>query len=213
VTDSRVYAYTRAADCYEQAGLLLDAARCHRAAGAFRRAGDLLLRLGVYRQAAQDYADGDLRELAGWVLVHHAGDPVAARVMAMPLKSSALRKMASYLGLEPVEQGLREQLVLARCELAEGAGPGAVLPVLRTVCDELAREQAPYDRFVEEWAVTLAECVHRYDQVALVFAAAVRGGRLGAERRWQDWASRVLGTQLCLPSVSAEPSFEPLTSG
>lgn len=94
----------------------------------------------------------------------------------------------------------RRGLVLARCEIADGAAPHAVLPVIDDACAQLADPNSPYDRFVEEWAVALAELVHRYDQVALVFAASVRGRRPGAADRWTRWASRALEVELTVPT-------------
>jgi hypothetical protein len=58
----------------------------------------------------------------------------------------------------------------------------------------------------EGWAVALAETVRRYDQVALVFAAAVRGGRRGAAERWARWSQAVLHTELILPTQPAPPT-------
>ena len=53
----------------------------------------------------------------------------------------------------------------------------------------------------EEWAVALSETAARYDQAALVFAAAVRGGRDGAAQRWNAWSRRVLDADLILPAI------------
>jgi hypothetical protein len=65
------------------------------------------------------------------------------------------------------------------------------------------RVEEPLAVRVEEWAVMVAEAAYRYDQVALIFAAAVRGRRPGAEHRWAAWSTRVLHTELILPPAAA----------
>ena len=44
--------------------------------------------------------------------------------------------------------------------------------------------------------MALSEAAARYDQAALVFAAAVLGGRYGAAQRWNSWSTRVLDTEV-----------------
>jgi hypothetical protein len=175
--------YERAATCYYQARLVSDAVRCYRLAGAYRRAADLNVSLGEFREAAADYEQSGLPELAAWLLVHRAADPAAARAII------------AKLGDEHAVP-LRNRLVLARCAIAEDALPTVVLPVLSDTCASLADPATTYDRFTEEWAVIVAGIVQRYDQVALIFAAAVRGGRYGAVRRWAAWTEQTLGTEL-----------------
>ena len=99
--------------------------------------------------------------------------------------------------------GLRRRLVLARCEIAEGDPADTIRPVIADVCAALADKSARSDQVTEEWAVAVSEAAARYDQAALVFAAAVRGGRYGAAQRWQAWSVRVLGTEIILPPATA----------
>lgn len=194
MTSSRLY--TRAGHAYELAGLPLDAARCYAAAGSHRQAADLLARTGEYAAAAVEYGRANRTDLAAWTLAHHLADPVSAR--------SVIERHgdADTTGPPVLHEGfaLRHSLVLARCDLAEGGGPRDVLRVLGEARAELARSETAYDPFVEQWAVAIAECAGRPDQVALLFAASVRGHRLGAAQRWQEWARRVLGTELSIPS-------------
>lgn len=98
---------------------------------------------------------------------------------------------------------LRRRLVLARCELAEGNPADAIRPLIADVCASLAASSGRSDQVAEDWAVRLSEVAARYDQAALVFAAAVRGGRYGAAQRWQAWSVRVLGTEIILPPTTA----------
>ena len=102
-------------------------------------------------------------------------------------------------GTVPGPPGLRRRLILARCNLAEGAPADDIRPVIADVCAALADPNIPADQVAEEWAVAVSETAARYDQGALVFAAAMRGGRYGAAQRWQSWSRRVLGTGIILP--------------
>jgi hypothetical protein len=187
--------YERAAACYNQAGLAAEAVRCYRLAGVHRLAADLSLALGDYPGAAADYELSGLPELAAWLLVHFAADPGAARAVIGRVAAADAGSAAS-----PAFP-LRRRLVLSRCALAEDARPATILPVMDDVCTDLADPERPYDRFTEEWAIALAEQVARFDQVALVFAAAVRGQRRGAAARWAEWAGRVLGIEVTVPDV------------
>ena len=179
--------YERAAACYYQAEQVSEAVRCYRLAGAHRRAADLNVSLGEYREAAADFERSGLPELAAWYLVHHAADHQAARKVLD----------ASAVSAAP----LRRSLVLARCAIAEGESPVQVLPVLEEVCARLADPALAFDRFTEEWAVAVAWHVQRFDQVALIFAASVRGRRAGAAERWAEWAGQALAVELTLPGV------------
>jgi hypothetical protein len=194
--------YEKAASCYYQAQLFPDAIRCYRLAGAYRHAADLNLSRGAYREAAADLECAGLPEYAGWVLAHLAGDPMAARaaVTRFSLVPDPERAPRDGTGASPPpDNPLRHQLVLARCKIADGAPPASILPVIQDVCAELADRDGNYDRLAEEWAIALAEHVRRYDQVALVFAASVRGRRHGAEQRWAQWAAHIMGMEVTIP--------------
>jgi len=193
---SREEAYEQAAICYRRAGYDLEAARCYRLAGAHRRAAEIYEAVGQYTGAAASFADAGLSELGAWLLAHQAGLADQARTL-----------LGATAPEDPKPLALRRRLVLARCELAEGADPDAIRPVIVDVCAALADRSARSDQVTEEWAVALSEAAARYDQAALVFAAAVRGGRYGAEHRWKDWSARVLGAEVVLPPPgSATPT-------
>ncbi|WUI02592.1 soluble NSF attachment family protein [Spirillospora sp. NBC_00431] len=175
--------YREAAACYERARHWTDAARCYRAAGMPLRAAALHERLGRFEAAAEDYQAAGEEETAGWLLVHCLGEPAPAR--------DAVARAAD---------GPRRDLVLARCDLAEGGPPALAVPALQRVCADLADpDRVPYPhRDLEDWGLVVAELAGRLDQAALIFAAAVRGHRPGAEGRWTRWADRVLGTPLVI---------------
>jgi hypothetical protein len=207
----------RAAACYQRAGALAEAARCYREAGSYRRAADLHERLGRHRDAALDQARAGNRDLAAWLLVQYAGDPAAARdhLAALPTigPAPAVPAMHQQLaasptispGTAPAVPALRRQLVLARCDVAQGRAPRTALDALAQVCTELARPATLPDQYLEPWSVALAEAIGRPDQVALVFAAAVRGRRPGAEERWRVWMRDVLHADLILPAPESPP--------
>jgi hypothetical protein len=170
----------RAAALYLQAGHRVAALACYREAGAHLRAADVALSLGRQAIAASEYAEAGMPVQAAWLLA--VDDPARARAM--------------ITGTD-----LLSRLVLARCE------PGPPLDALAAeVCDGLAaaavRTAGEAPGVAEEWMISLAEQAHRADLVALVFAAAVRGRRIGAVARWQAWAKRVLHADLIIPDPS-----------
>lgn len=187
----------RAAECYQRIGMTAEAARCYREAGSHRLAAELHAGLGRYYDAAADYARADLPDLAAWLLVHHAGDSRAAReqLVSQTTTGAVAARLTAQLG--------RRRLILARCDVADGRSPDTGLAVLADACTELGKYSPLTDQNIELWAVALAEAMGRDDQVALVFAAAVRGRRPGAAQRWRTWSQRVLHTDLVLPT--AEP--------
>ena len=184
---SREEAYEQAAACYRRAGYELDAARCYRLAGAHRRAAEIYQSIGALAEAAAAFDDAGLPDLGAWLLAERAGLPVEAR---------------SMIDRSDAERGLRYRLIVTRCEIAEGAPEDSIRPVIADVCAALADRAVRADPVIEEWAVALSEAAARYDQAALVFAAAVRGGRYGAAQRWNVWSTRVLDTEVVLPPAA-----------
>jgi hypothetical protein len=174
---------------------MAEAARCYREAGSHRRAADLHERLGRYQDAADDYARAGNRDLAAWLLVEYVGDPAAAREQFAPVPTIGPLGRGA-----PAPPALRRQLILARCDVAEGRPATSSLVAIAAAQAELSRPAALADHYVEPWSVTLAEAVRRPDQVALIFAAAVRGRRYGAEERWRTWMRDVLHADLILPA-------------
>ncbi|MFE9448071.1 hypothetical protein [Streptomyces sp. NPDC006739] len=226
----------RAADCYLRGGLPSEAARCLREAGAYRRSAELWLGLGEFMEAAADYVSAGMTDLAVWVIVHEAGDAATARAVAlMPWGGGAEASQGSrwdQVRLRPArvlsqretsdadrsarDSSLRMRLALARCDIAEGRSEREPLAALAAAMDFLASPSPVHDRIVEGWAVATAESMRRYDQVALLFAAAVRGGRGGAAQRWTDWAARVLRCEITLPDPPADDRLQtvrPLRQG
>ncbi|MBT2510181.1 hypothetical protein J7I98_30875 [Streptomyces sp. ISL-98] len=214
----------RAAGCYLRSGLPTEAARCLREAGAFRRSAELCRELGEFLGAAEDYVCADMMDVAAWVLVHEAGDAPAARAVAVcappslrtglgsgewtgaavrvTQSRSAQRRSAAEQ--EARESSLRMRLALARCDVAEGRSDREPLAALAAAAVFLGSHSLVYDRLVEQWGVATAESMRRYDQVALLFAASVRGRRGGAARRWTEWAARVLQSEITIPDLPSD---------
>jgi hypothetical protein len=185
----------RAASCYTRGGWLHEAARCYRAAGSHQDAARTWESAGALAEAAADFVAAGLAERAGWLLVHHLGDPSAARAAVAapaPERPEAGRPTASA--------PLLRRLVLARCDVADGGADGRPRETLDEVMDRLAdRGLGWLDPDIETWAVLTAEAMRRPDLVALIFAAAVRGHRPGAGARWDEWSSTALLVPLVLP--------------
>jgi len=152
-----------------------------------------------------DYDRAGMVDTAVWVLVHDAGDAAAARVLARVSAGRIALARTPYPASD-VQRALREyslrmRLALARCDVAEGRSEREPLAALAAAMDYLESRSRVYDRLVEQWAVATAESMRRYDQAALLFAAAVRGRRGGAAQRWTDWAARVLHSEITLPDL------------
>ena len=197
----------RAAACYVRAGIPLDAVRCYRAAGSYRPAADIWARLGAFPEAARDYAAAGAHEEAAWIFAHHLGDIPAARAelaaadaaAAAPADPAAARPVASRAA------DLRRRLILARCNAAENVAAAETLDILTEVMRHLEHDVEPLGRIsMEERAVVVAEAMNRPDLVALLFAAAVRGGRSRAAERWNAWSERALGMPLILPEPGTD---------
>jgi hypothetical protein len=96
-------------------------------------------------------------------------------------------------GQEDWNRTLAQRQVYARCDVADGSAQDHALEVLaatqRVLADTSNRHHAER---TETWGVAIADAMRRYDQAALIFAAAVRGRRPGAAKRWQEWSARVL---------------------
>lgn len=210
----------RAADCYLRSGLPSEAARCLREAGAYRRSAELWVELGEFMEAATDYVRAGMIDMAVWVTVHGAGDAATARAVALvtwgrdvsaltrdgfdsTVRMARLRppQETSVADRAARESSLRMRLALARCDVAEGRSGREPLAAFAAAMDFLESRSLVNDRLVEQWAVATAESMRRYDQVALLFAAAVRGRRGGAAQRWTEWAARVLRSEITLPDL------------
>ena len=199
----------RAAACYVRAGVPLDAVRCYRAAGSYRRAADIWARLGAFPEAARDYAAAGAHEEAAWIFADHLGDIPAARAeLAAAADAAAAAAPADPGTAQPAASraaDLRRRLILARCNAAENVAGAETLAILTEVMRHLEDEVEPLGRAsIELRAVVVAEAMNRPDLVALLFAAAVRGGRPRAAERWNAWSERALGMPLILPEPGTD---------
>lgn len=206
----------RAATCYRRAGHLDDAARCYRGATLHREAAAVWESLGVLAEAATDLTAAGQPERAAWLLAHRLGEATRARELlaheppsspppSSPSSSSGNDREAA--AATDRVRGLLRALVLARCDVtdagADAPPPPTALAALDTVMDELdGPTPAGPDHDLEDRAVELAEAIRRPDLAALIFAAAVRGGRHGAAERWDTWSQETLGVALVLPATA-----------
>lgn len=134
--------------------------------------------------------------------------PLHRRALVDPVPSPVLVQFNERLQLwcegraevEPTVNDLTRRLIIARCDVADRVHHCDVLPVLAASRAALITSEA-FDATIEEWSIAIAEETHRYDQAALIFAAAVQAGSPGAATRWQEWAARVLEVELTLPGI------------
>lgn len=189
--------WEQAAQCYAEARALEDAARCYQLAGHHRQAAEYYRRSGQGRLAAPLYEQaGDPNE-AAWLLADVVGDPAQARAC---LDRHPMDVPADLSGCSA--PWLLHRLASARCDLAEGGTRTAIPGVLDTL-DEVQRALASNlpinDVRVRDWAVEVATLLKRFDQVALIFAAAVVGRRMRAVESWQAWSRTHLGMPIVVP--------------
>ncbi|MBG0562556.1 hypothetical protein [Actinoplanes aureus] len=191
-------AWSQAAQCYEQAGQYGNAGRCYANAGNFSLAARAYRADGNLRAAARMENEAGRHTFAAWTYVHELGDLDAAR---MSLRLPDTRR-------DWTEDGstidLRRRLVETRCALAEDAPADIVLPVLTDVQNHLVAMAALVVRVaaLQDWAIAVAEAAKRFDQVALTFAAAVRGGDPAAAERWRRWALDRYGQTIVIPRAA-----------
>lgn len=213
MTDGRLHLLTQAAYCYEQAGRLVDAARCRErahepaaAAELYRKAGVLTKAAACYRQAGrigdaaacllalgrpEDAAElweqaGDRLE-AAWILAAYARLPQRA----YPLLAGPAPKGAGA--------GLRHRIAVALCAALEGR-PAALTAALGEAEEGLAAvTPASEQARLEEWAVRAAGHIGRPDLAAQIFAAAYRCRLRGTTVRWRRWARSALGGTAGIP--------------
>jgi hypothetical protein len=191
--------WEQAGQCYQEAGLTAEAARCYRSGGLFRRAGDLYRSLGRPHEAAEMYERGHHGLEAAWLLAHEVGNASAARACLARLDSS---DHAAPSPAGELTRQLLSSLVAARCDLIDGEPVEDVIAVLTRTQDELAGDGLLSDPRVIDWASTVAELMHRFDQVALLYAAAVRGRRYRAAENWSAWSLSRFGVPIVMPAPS-----------
>jgi len=201
----------RAADCYRRAGRPLDEARCYRAGGLYLRAAQTWAALEAFAEAARDYAAANAHDDAAWIFVHHLGDVATARTQLAAAEAAAAAQDAAG---QPGQAGglavnspvtrkaaeVRRGVIRARCDAAEGVRRAESAAALDAAMDHIEFDtQSLFPISTEQLAVATAEAMDRPDLVALLFAAAVRGGHHQAVERWNEWFLRKFRVPLILP--------------
>ncbi|MBO3747501.1 hypothetical protein J5X84_15595 [Streptosporangiaceae bacterium NEAU-GS5] len=161
---------------------------------------EITQRVDMSRRKARDLKEGgiDVQDFE-----------TAAAFRDVERRMQSMQQILSDMGSESraqQQQSLLERLVLARCDVAERAPERQILPVLADARAALRWPESATDQRTEDWAVTVATAMPRFDHVALIFATSVQARRTGAVRRWQSWSERMFGTRLVLPT---EPEPEP----
>jgi len=212
---ARVRLLERAAGCYEQSGLPLDAARCREAAGTPLAAARLYEQAQDLEQAARCYDAANAPEQAVSCYLRlglpdkasacweRAGDRLAA---GWVLVTSARRfKHARWLlgaGQPPADsRSLRRAVACGLCGALDERDPDELLTALSRVERELASIVPASERAsTVSWAVQAADLIGRHDLAAQVFAAAYRAGDRRVLDGWRDWAQQALGGTAGIPT-------------
>jgi hypothetical protein len=215
--------------CFEQAGDPVTAARLHEqqqrweqaangytAGGAWAEAARCWLRCHRPAEAADCLGKAGDPLRAAWVLADQARLYRRAR--------SLLRQVADETGTTQ----LGVALVRARCDAGTGAHESAARG-LRHVLDRLRQPASQPSRpstggaeepgrpaaapagprrpavvgvhavELTEWALAVAEALHRPDLAVLTHAAATAAGLPNAEQNWEQWAVAILGDATGVP--------------
>ena len=166
-----------AAEAYRQAQAWLDAARCYwQCEHSFaEEAAECFVKAGERLQAAWVYAEGAQRFYRARLLLQET-----------PIESL-------------VEEVSRD-LILARCEVGIGSAQKAGFFV-HNVLTRFPELPLGYRQRIENWAVTVAQRLSRFDLVATAYAIAYTTGTPDSEKRWEAWALSELGDATGVPTT------------
>jgi len=170
----------KAIACYEQAGMINDMCRCLQA-------------LGEYDQAAVLYEQNNEPWQAAWMYAQeaHLFYQARYRVQKTPVLDLA--------------DELSRDLILARCEAEIGSKSQAGLTISKVI-KQFPQLPFIHRQRIEEWAVSVAQHLGRFDLVATTYAIAYTTGTPESEIRWEAWALSTLGDATGVPTT---PSVEP----
>lgn len=190
-----------AARLYEQAGALEQAARCFEAAGEPARAVECHLRLGRPEEAAGCWERAGDRLAAGWVLVTAARRFQYARWL---LDSDAAADPGRPRG---DGRSLRRAVAIGLCAALADGSPAELVATLERAERELREVSPAAERgHALRWAVRAADSVGRHDLAARLFAAAYRAGDRTVLPRWREWARQALGGTAGIPTEPFRPA-------
>lgn len=175
---------TRAAYHHERLGRWEQAANCYARVGRWSNAARCYLNCNRPVEAAACLLRDGQSLLAAWYLADLAHQFIRARSI-----------VSTFRVTSPADE-CALNLIVARCLSGTGA-PAEAARRLRSVLEWLSQGPAKPDLI--EWALSVAQALRRPDMTALVYAAAVNSGALGAGEKWQRWAAETLGTEFILP--------------
>lgn len=167
--------------CLEQLGRYADAAFVYRRIPEPRSSARCFMQAGRYPDAGEDLvAAGDLLPGA-WILAHRAQHFVRASSL-----------VEEYPPSGPVERLARE-VILARCEAGSQQPSRAALRLRDVAAGLPATAVEPLRNDVWNWGFELASFLRRPDLTASLHAARVAAGIPGAEQRWDEWTTTMMG--------------------
>lgn len=170
--------WEQAARCYAQSGEWSRAARCYQACDQANQAAECFLKAGQALQAT-------------WIWAHQTHQFLRAETEANQIKA------------ESEFEQLAIQLILSRCEVGTGARLqaakrlGQVVERLRTLPPNVNWRQ------LYEWAIAIAEVLHRPDLTICLHSTATTLNISGLQETWEQWSVEVLGeaTGVVMPDV------------
>jgi hypothetical protein len=203
----------RAAECYAQAGWDDDASRVFEQLGDDLHAAPYHERQGRWKQAALCYARaGDWQRAARCYISSGQPDEAAeCLIKAGQMLDAAWTWAHMTHRYHRAEAVLREfapqsdpdrlavQLTLARCEAGTNEQSQAAARLFNALTS--IRDLPPdfNRRRLHDWALLVADVLHRPDLTALLHATAVISGMPQAHEQWEEWAMQVLGDTTGVP--------------
>jgi tetratricopeptide (TPR) repeat protein len=212
---SAAHLLQRAARCYalaqwdddacrvcEQLGYYVKAAQYHERQGRWVQAAQLYSRAAQWPNAARCYLKCNHPAEAAECLLR-SGDSLRAAWYLAELAHHFIRAESIARNFER-KSGIDEltvDLIIARCH----AGTGAHADGARRLIAGLGRLGQPRTAaYLVDWALAVAEALHRPDLVALVYAAAIDSGYSNAVDRWRQWSAQRIGCAFILPPDTHE---------
>jgi len=183
---------TKAAQCYEKAGLTQDALRVWLELENYSKAAEIYEQLEDWEAAIDCYLKAESKLKAAWT----AADKL--KRIYHPLE--ILSKIEPNSEVEAIEK----EIIIARIEVNQRQKRQAGDRIRRQIKKLLRnRHQHLYDR-----GLKTASALERKDLSALLYATAYRARMPNAIEEWAKWAKAELGETIGIPLEPKEETFE-----
>ncbi|MBW4635072.1 MAG: SUMF1/EgtB/PvdO family nonheme iron enzyme [Iphinoe sp. HA4291-MV1] len=209
----------KAAQCYLEAGWLIEACRVWEQIGDYHQAAQTYEQQANWQKAAQCYQKAQNWSNAArcylmceqpqaaadcWL---QAGQILQAAWIWADKQKQFHRTQAQLANIIPQNQtqAIEIELITARCQASTGKKSESAL-ILREQLEPLLKLP---QKHLYEWALTIAQVLTRPDLTALIYATAYRAKMPNACKEWEKWAISTLGDATGIPK---EESAEELAS-